>query len=94
MDEGILYVVLLVFVLLRPLVGTSVVLSNPHLQPSHTHHVVQIVGGCQHLGRPSRVVVIEVLRDDGTAADKVVVCVEDEAGPGELSRTGLSVAQS
>ena len=34
----------------------------------------------------SGVVVAEVVGDDGAGADKVVVLVEEETGPGELSR--------
>ena len=52
------------------------------------------MGGSQHLGCPPGVVVVEVLGDDGAASDEVVVGVEDEASPGELSRAGLSVADA
>ena len=90
-DGGTEDVVLLVLVLLRPLVGAGVVLTNPHLQTPRTPNIVQVVGGSQHLGGPPRVVVVEVLRDDGAGSNEVVVGVEDETGPGKLSRRGLSV---
>jgi len=93
-SDGTEDVVLLVLVLLRPLVSAGVVLSNPHLQTPRTDHLVQVVGGSQHLGGPPGVVVVEVLRDDGAGSNKVVVGVEDETGPGELSWRGLSMADT
>jgi len=94
MSDSTNHIVLLVLILLRCLVSAGVVLPDPHLQAPHTHHVLEVVGSSKHLGRPSRVVVVEVLWDDGAGADEVVVGVEDEAGPGELSGAGLSVTQS
>lgn len=93
-DGGTKDVVLLVLVLLRPLVGAGVVLTNPHLQTPRTPNIVQVVCGSQHLGSPPRVVVVEVLRDDGAGSNEVVVGVEDETGPGELSWRGLSMADT
>ena len=90
-DDGTEHAVLLVPVLLRPLVGAGVVLAHPHLQTPRAADIVQVVGGSQHLGCPPGVVVVEVLGDDGAGSNKVVVRVEDEAGPGELSRGGLSM---
>ncbi len=40
---------------------------------------------------PPGVAVAEVLGDEGAGADEVVVLVEEEAGPGELSWAGLPV---
>jgi len=93
-DGGTEDVVLLVFVLLRPLVGAGVVLSDPDLETPGTANIVQVVGSSQHLGSPPGVVVVEVLRDEGAGSNKVVVGVEDETGPGELSRRGLSMGDT
>ena len=46
---------------------------------------------CDDLPGASGVVVAEVLGDDGTRADEVVVLVEQAADPGELCRAGLGV---
>merc|ERR1719471_574771 len=92
--DGADHVVLLVFILLRPLVSAGVILTNPDLQTSGTANIVQVVGSCQHLGGSPGVVVVEVLRDDGAGSDKVVVRVEDETGPGKLSRRRLSMANT
>ena len=40
------------------------------------------------------VVVAEVVGDDGAGSDEVVVLVEEDAGPGELSRGGLAVGEA
>ena len=42
----------------------------------------------------SSVVVAAVVGNDSTAADEVVVLVENEAGPGELARAGLAVLET
>eukprot|EP00091_Calanus_sinicus_P004394 TRINITY_DN14679_c0_g1_i7.p1 TRINITY_DN14679_c0_g1~~TRINITY_DN14679_c0_g1_i7.p1 ORF type:complete len:171 (-),score=48.14 TRINITY_DN14679_c0_g1_i7:498-1010(-) len=47
-----------------------------------------------HLPGSSVVVVAEVIRDDGTAANEVIVLVEQKTGPGELSRTCLSMSKT
>ena len=41
----------------------------------------------------SSVVVTAVVRDNRTASDEVVVSVENETGPGKLSRARLSVLE-
>ena len=41
----------------------------------------------------SSVVVAAVVRDNRTASDEVVVSVENETGPGKLSRARLSVLE-
>ena len=56
--------------------------------------VLQLVSGGEDLPGGSPVVVVEVVGDDGAAADKVVVLVEEEAGPGKLSRQSLAVLQT
>ena len=44
-----------------------------------------------HLSGSSVVVIAEVVGDDSTGSNEVIVLVEQEAGPWELPRTGLSV---
>ena len=47
----------------------------------------------EHLPGAPAVVVVEVLRDEGTGPDEVVVLVQEEAGPGELPWAGGSNIQ-
>ena len=42
----------------------------------------------------SSIVVAAVVGNDSTAADEVVVLVENKAGPGELARAGLTVLEA
>ena len=48
---------------------------------------------CDDLSCTSSVVVAAVVRDNRTASDEVVVSVENETGPGKLSRARLSVLE-
>ena len=52
------------------------------------------MGGGNDLPGGGVVVVAEVVRDDGAGADKVVVLVEEDAGPGELPGGGLAVREA
>ena len=47
------------------------------------------MGRCDDLLGTLGVVGAEVLRDEGARAHKVIVLVEEQAGPGELPGTGL-----
>ena len=49
-------------------------------------NVLQLMSSCDDLPGGRIVVVAEVVRDDGAGADKVIVLVEEDTGPGELSR--------
>ena len=48
------------------------------------------MGGSDDLPGGGVVVVAGVIGDDGAAAHEVIVLVEEDAGPGELSRRGLT----
>ena len=52
------------------------------------------MSSCQDLPGGGVVVVAEVIRDDGAGADKVVVLVEEDAGPGELPGGGLAMGEA
>ena len=52
---------------------------------------LEIVCSSDDLGGARVYIVVGVLWDDGAAAHEVVVAAQDEAGPGELSRRGLSM---
>merc|ERR1719273_3020351 len=54
----------------------------------------KFVGGCDDLDLAPAVVVVEAAGDEGTAADKVVVAVDEDARPGELAGAGLGVRQA
>ena len=56
--------------------------------------VLELVCSCEDLPGGGVVVVAEVVRDDGAGADKVVVLVEEDAGPGELPGGGLAVGEA
>ena len=55
--------------------------------------VLELVSSGDDLPGAGTVVVAAVLSDDGTAADEVVVLVEHQASPGELSGGGLAVLE-
>merc|ERR1719411_1809472 len=57
-------------------------------------NVLQLVSGGDDLPGGGVVVVVEVVRDEGAGADEVVVLVEEDAGPGKLSRRGLAVLEA
>ena len=57
-------------------------------------NLLKLVRRSDDLSCTSSVVVAAVVRDDRTASDEVVVLVENEAGPGELARAGLSVLET
>ena len=56
--------------------------------------VLELVSSSDNLPCASSVVVAAVVGNDSTAADEVVVLVENKAGPGELARAGLSMLEA
>ena len=56
--------------------------------------ILELVSSSDNLPCASSVVVAAVVGNDSTAADEVVVLVENEAGPGELARAGLAVLET
>ena len=57
-------------------------------------NLLQFMSSRDHLPGSSVVVVAEVIRDDGTAANEVIVLVEQKTGPWEFSRTCLSMSKT
>ena len=51
------------------------------------------MGGSEHLPSGGIVVVAKVISDDSAGADKVIVLVKEDAGPGELPRGGLAMRE-
>merc|ERR1719297_644366 len=86
--------VLLVTLLLRSVKAAGVPLTHSHLQQVIGGNVLQLVGSCEDLPGGGVVVVAEIVRDDGAGADKVVVLVEEDTGPGELPGGGLAVREA
>merc|ERR1719412_2356266 len=86
--------VLLVSLGLGSIEACGVPLTNSDLQQICLLDVLQLVSGGENLPGGGVVVVAEVVRDDGAGADEVVVLVEEDAGPGELSRRGLTVLEA
>jgi len=86
--------VLLMTLLLRGIEATGVPLTNSHLQEVISGDVLELVGGSEHLPGGGVVVVTEVISDDSAGANKVIVLVEEDAGPGELSRRGLAMREA
>ena len=56
--------------------------------------VLELVGGSDDLPGGGVVVVAEVIGDDSAGAHKVIVLVEEDAGPGELPRGGLAMREA
>ena len=69
-----------------------------NLQDAEKHSliltVLQLVSSSDNLPCASSVVVAAVVGNDSTAADEVVVLVENEAGPGELAGARLAVLEA
>ena len=57
-------------------------------------NLLQFMSSRDHLPGSSVVVVAEVIRDDGTAANEVIVLVQQKTCPGELTRTSLSMSKT
>ena len=56
--------------------------------------ILELVGSSDNLPCASSIVVAAVVGNDSTAADEVVVLVENEAGPGELTGTRLAMLEA
>ena len=56
--------------------------------------VLELVRGGEDLPGGGVVVIGGVVRDDGAGAHKVIVLVEEDAGPRELSWRGLTMGES
>ena len=52
------------------------------------------MGGSEHLPGGGVVVVAKVIGDDSAGADKVIVLVEEDTGPGELPRGSLAMREA
>merc|ERR1719333_1484700 len=86
--------VLLVTLLLGGIEATGVPLTNSHLQEVIGGDVLELVGGSEHLPGGGVVVVAEVIGDDSAGANKVIVLVKEDAGPGELPRGSLAMREA
>merc|ERR1711971_1347476 len=74
--------------------ATGIVLADTDLQELILLDILEFVGSSDNLPCASSIVVAAVVGNDSTAADEVVVLVENKASPGELTRTGLSVLET
>jgi len=86
--------VLLVTLLLRGIEATGIPLTNSHFQEVISGDVLELVGGSEHLPGGGVVVVAEVISDDSAGANKVIVLVEKDTGPGELPRGSLAMREA
>jgi len=86
--------VLLMTLLLRGIEATGVPLTNSHLQEVIGGNVLQLVGGSDDLPGGGVVVVAKVISDDSAGTHKVIVLVEEDAGPGELPRGSLAMREA
>merc|ERR1711974_282251 len=73
--------------------ATGIVFANTDLQELILLDILELVSSSDNLPCASAVVAA-VVGNDSTAADEVVVLVENEAGPGELARAGLAVLET
>jgi len=74
--------------------ATGIVFANTDLQELILLDILELVSSSDNLPCASSVVVAAVVGNDSTAADEVVVLVENEAGPGELARAGLAMLET
>merc|ERR1719400_2942646 len=86
--------VLLVLRCLWGVEATGIVLANTDLQELILLDILELVGSGDNLPCASSIVVAAVVGNDSTAADEVVVLVENEAGPGELTGARLAVLEA
>merc|ERR1711953_1399321 len=72
---------------LRGVEATSVVFANTHLHAIIGSDLLEIMSCGQDLASTTTEVVVEALGNKSTSSEEVVVLVEDQTGPRELSRT-------
>jgi len=72
---------------LRRVEATGVVFTNAHLHAIIGSDLLEIMSCGQDLASTTTKVVVEGLGNKSTSAEEVVVLVEDQTGPRELSRT-------
>jgi len=72
---------------LRGVEATGVVFTNAHLHAIIGSDLLEIMSCGQDLASTTTKVVVEGLGNKSTSAEEVVVLVEDQTGPRELSRT-------
>jgi len=86
--------VLLMLLLLWGIESRGIPFSNSDFQQIVNSDVLQLVSSSENLPGGDIVVVGGVVGDDGAGADKVVVLVEEDTGPWELSWRRLSVLET
>merc|ERR1712210_223178 len=86
--------VLLVLGSLWGVEATGIVLADTDLQELILLDILELVSSGDNLPGASSVVVAAVVGNDSTAADEVVVLVENEAGPGELAGARLAMLEA
>jgi len=69
--------------------ATGVILNNPHFQQIRTLDIFKLVGSSDDSVGSRGNVIFSVVWDDGTTSHKVVVSLENQAGPRHLVRLGL-----
>jgi len=89
-DDG----VLLVLLLLGGIESRCIPFTNSHFQQIVDSNVLQLVCSGENLPCGDIVVVAGVVGDDGAGSDKVIVLVEKDTRPWELSWRGLSVLEA
>jgi len=72
---------------LRGVEATGVVFTNAHLHAIIGSNLLEIMCSSQDLASSKTEVVVEGLGNKSASAEEVVVLVEDQTGPRELSRT-------
>jgi hypothetical protein len=86
--------VLLVLGRLWGVEATGIVLPDTDLQELILLDILEFVSSGDNFPCASSIVVAAVVGNDSTAADEVVVLVENKAGPGELARARLAVLEA
>jgi len=68
--------------------------SNSHLQQVICSNVLQLMGSSEDFPSGLVVVVCRVISDDGTGSNKVIVLVQEDASPWELSWGRLTMGET
>jgi len=72
---------------------TGIIFTNSHFQKVSFLKRLELMSSSEDLPCGSPVVIVGVVRDDHTGSNKVIVLVEEETSPGELTHSCLSMGE-
>jgi len=80
--------------LLWSIKARSIPFSNSHLEEIIGSNILQLVSSSENFSCGLVVVVCGVISNDGTGSNKVIILVQKDASPWELSRGSLTIAKT